>query len=447
MHFSSSSIYLNGGSLSNQYGNSRRTTNRDYDSHYLGTVNEHSNHWTSSSSNRNGKTYHSNTHYQPSTTYYKPMNHNQYHPHQSNDFGNKPYAIVPPTNVTNRKLSYSSNSSSSSLASGGSSAFSYGSSSIHSSEYDGRHHYSRNNVNGSVLSRCIAKPIANTCTSILSRFTRLRINGTKHDEHDYVDDDVGEDVDDVGSRYLNRNYGLMHSASAYSIGMNYQSHSKPHYRSNYMKQQLASKNHKQSNIVVGGGSLSSSASSSSDEYLHLPPVYPKSSERNQRYHYRYPYTTTASIRTNDYNNKSTYDSYKYGRTGTHVNTRLTSGPSGYTSISRYRHSKTSYLPSTTPYRSYLTAKKSVSRNYARVEQQKHQQQQQQQSTKITKTTSTYNKLNIYNLSSVRFLFLLLKYHSFWGFSLLFPWNYSKILTSLHPCVFLFSVLIVCVCVW
>ncbi|KAI2803921.1 hypothetical protein BLOT_008060 [Blomia tropicalis] len=294
MHFSSSSIYLNGGSLSNQYGNSRRTTNRDYDSHYLGTVNEHSNHWTSSSSNRNGKTYHSNTHYQPSTTYYKPMNHNQYHPHQSNDFGNKPYAIVPPTNVTNRKLSYSSNSSSSSLASGGSSAFSYGSSSIHSSEYDGRHHYSRNNVNGS-----------------------------------------------------------------------------PHYRSNYMKQQLASKNHKQSNIVVGGGSLSSSASSSSDEYLHLPPVYPKSSERNQRYHYRYPYTTTASIRTNDYNNKSTYDSYKYGRTGTHVNTRLTSGPSGYTSISRYRHSKTSYLPSTTPYRSYLTAKKSVSRNYARVEQQKH----------------------------------------------------------------------------
>ena len=346
MYSSSASIYLNNPTTGStrtsttSYGSGYPRRYAGYESH-LGPVNEHhySSGRSSGTTNRfkdhtsqystsktfaysGASNYGSNSGH-TNTSYYKPVNHRDTYTSGSaysstSDYlsNRKPHAVVAPS--TRRLSDAYTNSSSSSLASSLStnsfhSGASAGTGTLSSSGYGTDVGSTRSR--SSVLSRCLPKPFASTCSSILSRFSKLRLNSSKDE--------------------LSGSGHLYNGGSSYSSGYPKQKYSSS---SAYLRSSNVH-HYPPSNLLPYGSSLSSSTSSS-DEYLHLPPAYPKPVHR---YHFRYPYSTSAAIRS------TALESSYVDR--------------GYPSISRYNPS--SCLPSTTPYRSYLTAKKSISRNYTR----------------------------------------------------------------------------------
>lgn len=98
-------------------------------------------------------------------------------------------------------------------------------------------------------------------------------------------------------------------------------------------------------------SNSSPFSSSSDEFLH-PPVYPK--YHSKRSHFRYPFSVVSSVR-----NAHPEPKVKNIRT-------TTTTPNNAASRYKDESSRLFHRPSSPPFRSYLTAKKSISRNYTRI---------------------------------------------------------------------------------
>ena len=395
------------------------------DQRYTGSSSHNSyqpNHYTSKSfaysgASGNGSGSHLNT------SYYRPVNHrsgataeqssssssanlNSSHHHHLYTANDSSYlsssrralqsTVAPATTTSNisaaanyrRRLSDAlSNSSSSSLSSGNSfnstdcnhhssatlssSTFSSGyGSGLEQQLTSSKQSAQQNGSRSSVLSRCLPKPIASTCSSILSRFSKLKLSSgsSKVDDYSTATSRIPSYGNSSGlygsasSSYI--------SASTYSSSSAYQPKSTTTlpYTSSYHPRggvvttskysSSGGHHHHHHRLLLPSGSsfsLSSSASSS-DEYLHLPPVYPKQPPPTRDYHFRYPFSSSAAL-----GNRTP------AARDSHVSSNYTTNRGYPASITRtYNVTRSSYLlPSTTPYRAYLTAKKSVSRNFTR----------------------------------------------------------------------------------
>lgn len=187
-------------------------------------------------------------------------------------------------------------------------------------------------INGqrrTLLTKCLPKPIVSTCSNILSRFSHI-------------------------DKPQHRNYPLggTYSKTSSSITSNYAS-SRSNVPSSFTS--ASTKSTKQ-RLLLPSGSLLSLSSDSSDDYVHmLPPVYPKTSS-STRYHFRYPFSVHTST--------GTGRSYATSQVGPSVSRLHSVHYSKYNSSSAIGKGS-SYLPTPTPYRSYLTCKKSVSRHFTR----------------------------------------------------------------------------------